>query len=162
MELARAQEIAAQVVARLAPYCERCEVAGSVRRLKPEVKDIEVVVIPRSRDIAAFAGIVNEWTAVKGKPTGKYTQRRLPQGIVLDLFMATRDNWGLIYAIRTGSADYSHRTLAAGWVKAGYKSEGGMLRRQGKHFTGAQVVLPEERDLFALIGVPWVEPEKRT
>jgi hypothetical protein len=45
-----------------------------------------------------------------------------------------------------------------GWVKAGYKSEDGMLRDA----YGVPVPVYEERDLFSIIGVPWVEPEKRT
>jgi len=32
----------------------------------------------------------------------------IPEGIKLDLFMANIRNWGLIFAIRTGSARYSH------------------------------------------------------
>lgn len=47
MELERAKGVAAEVVARLGPACERVEVAGSVRRRKAEVKDLEVVFIPR-------------------------------------------------------------------------------------------------------------------
>ena len=66
-------------------------------------------------------------------------------------------NWGLIYAIRTGSADYSHRVLACGWVRNGYKSADGMLSRDG-----VAVPVREERDLFRLAGVPWVDPEERS
>lgn len=35
-----AERLANKIVAEILPYCERCEVAGSVRRRKPEVKDI--------------------------------------------------------------------------------------------------------------------------
>jgi len=31
----------------LRPACERIEIAGSIRRLKPEVKDIEIVAVPK-------------------------------------------------------------------------------------------------------------------
>jgi DNA polymerase/3'-5' exonuclease PolX len=81
----------------------------------------------------------------------------LPDAIALDLFFATAENWGLIYAIRTGSADYSHRVLACGWVRNGYKSAFGMLTRDG-----VAVPVREERDLFRLAGVPWVDPEARS
>jgi DNA polymerase/3'-5' exonuclease PolX len=103
-----------------------------------------------------FCAVVNQWAAVKGRPDGKYTQRVLPDGMVLDLFMADVDNWGIVLAVRTGSAAFSHHILAAGWVKAGYRSEAGRLRKQGQ-------IIPvrEEHDLFTLIGLPWVEPESR-
>ncbi len=93
---------------------------------------------------------------MKGKATERYTQRRHPSGVLLDLFMATPENWGVIFAIRTGSSRFSHEVLARGWVRAGYHSQGGMLRRGER-----PIPVPEEQDLFALIGIPWVEPEER-
>lgn len=87
----------------------------------------------------------------------KYTQRILPEGIKLDLFFAEEGNWGFIFAIRTGSADYSHKVLANGWVKRGYKSENGYLTHNGKTYD-----VREEKDLFDRIGVAYVEPKHRT
>ena len=161
MKLEQALEIAEKVKALLAPHCERIEIAGSIRRKKPDVKDIEIVAIPNPFDTGLFesgiATVVNQWQKVKGELPCKYTQRILPEGIKLDLFFAERGNWGLVYAIRTGSADYSHKVLANGWVKRGYKSEGGYLVANGK-----QIDVPEEEDLFRRIGVPFKEPELRS
>lgn len=161
MKYKEALEIAQKVKALLSPHCERIEIAGSIRRKKPDVKDIEIVAIPKPFDVGLFesgiATIVNGWQKVKGELPCKYTQRILPEGINLDLFFAERGNWGLIYAIRTGSADYSHKVLATEWVKRGYKSEGGYLFANGK-----QIAVPEEEDLFKRIGVPFVAPELRS
>lgn len=111
MILTDALEIANRVKNELAPHCYRIEIAGSIRREKPEVKDIEVVCIPHIYDTGLFesgiATVVNQWEKVKGELEWgkcKYTQRILPEGIKLDLFFATPNNWGLIFAIRTGSA----------------------------------------------------------
>jgi DNA polymerase/3'-5' exonuclease PolX len=160
MQLDRARVIAERVKAQLAPHCERIEIAGSIRRRKADVGDIEIVAIPKPYEVGLFASgiapIVNAWPKVRGELPCKYTQRTLPDGIALDLFFATPENWGLIFAIRTGSADYSHRVLACGWRRNGYKSVDGMLTRDG-----AQVPVPEERDLFRLARVPWTEPERR-
>jgi DNA polymerase/3'-5' exonuclease PolX len=166
MQLEPALAIAQRVQALLAPHCERCEIAGSIRRRKAEVGDVEIVAIPKPYDTGLFASgvatVVDQWPKVKGELPCKYTQRLLPDGLALDLFFATADNWGLIYAIRTGSATFSHEVLARGWVRAGYESHGGMLYK----VTGPQGWAPaqpvrEERELFALIGVPWVDPERR-
>ena len=161
MKLEIALEIAERVKALLAPHCERIEIAGSIRRKKPEVKDIEIVAIPKPFDTGLFesgiATVVNQWQKVKGELPCKYTQRILPEGIKLDLFFAERGNWGLIYAIRTGSAEYSHKVLANGWVKRGYKSEGGCLVANGK-----PIAVLEEEDLFNRIGVPYKDPELRS
>jgi DNA polymerase (family 10) len=164
--LSEAQVIASLVGADLVPYIERLAVAGSVRRKRPTVGDIEIVVIPKRVPAGlfgdemvidpGFVAAVNQWPAVKGTPEGKYTQRMLPEGIALDLFMADADNYGSILAIRTGSSDFSHHVLATGWVKAGYVSHQGHLYRDGQ-----LVPVREETDLFDLIGRPWVAPEAR-
>lgn len=49
---ATALVVAERVVAMLRPSCERIEVAGSLRREKREVRDIEIVVVPRWEDRA--------------------------------------------------------------------------------------------------------------
>ena len=158
MKLQEAQKIANKYLELLEPFCLRIEIAGSIRREKPEVKDIEIVCIKKSdfNSYRDFGETVNDWQKIKGNPDGKYTQRLLPEGINLDLFMANERNWGLIFAIRTGSADFSHKILACGWVKAGYKSEGGILKKDGK-----ETEIREEKDLFDLIGLPFVEPRLR-
>lgn len=156
MILAAALDIADHIRAELAPFCTRIEIAGSVRRQKPEVKDVEIVCIPRGRDLAHFADTVNRWTKIKGEPSGRYTQRYHPDGIMLDLFMTTPENWGAILLIRTGSADYSKWFMGTALPKAGYRQEGGYVRQNG-------VIVPtyEEEDVFRLAGVTWVEPEQR-
>ena len=161
MEYSKALKIAIRVKELLAPHCERIEIAGSIRRMKPEVKDIEIVAIPKQYDTGLFqsgiATVINKWQKVKGELPCKYTQRLLPEGIKLDLFFAEHGNWGMIYSIRTGSAEYSHKVLATGWVKKGYKSENGYLYANGK-----PILIREEQDLFDRIGFKYCDPKLRT
>lgn len=161
MILYDALNIAERVLEELRPHCVRCEIAGSIRRKKAEVKDIEIVAIPKDYQVGLFesgiATVVNKWQKVKGELPCKYTQRILPEGIKLDLFFAEPENWGLIFAIRTGSADYSHKVLAAGWVKAGYQSRDGYLWHGRDKYN-----CREEKDLFDRIGVEWIKPELRS
>jgi|SRR3990167_7667591 len=156
MKLSEAKVIADKYVEMLKPFCKRIEIAGSIRREKPEVGDIEIVCIRNTKYLRSFCNAVDTLRKVKGTPLGNYTQRILPEGIKLDLFMCYEVNWGLIYAIRTGSADYSHNVLATGWVKAGYNSDDGMLFKDHRH-----IPVYEEEDLFKLIGLKFVHPTKR-
>jgi len=173
MKLTKAERIAKKYLDLLAPFCERIEIAGSVRRKKQEVKDIEIVCIPMQEIVLEnsddffdeskhvyqvhheFINEVNKLEKIKGEPTGKYTQRILPEGINLDLFMATKDNWGYILAIRIGPDGYS-KYLADTWVRQGYKGVDGMLTKNGK-----PIPVLEEKDLFFLLGLEYVEPEFR-
>ena len=154
-------KIATRVKELLEPHCERLEIAGSVRRRSPECNDIEIVAIPKPYEIGLFASgiatVIDAWEIVKGELPCKYTQRILPDGTKLDLFFAQPDNWGFIYAIRTGSADFSKK-LATAWVSKGYKAHGGFL-----HTTRSNRCIPvkEEIELFNICGIDYIEPEKR-
>jgi len=119
--------IAELVKGRLEPHCDRIEIAGSTRRKREVIGDIEIVCIPKK-----FSVEVNKYEKVKGEPTGRYTQRLFAGVVKLDIFMCQKENWGNIFAIRTGSADFSHKVLATGWVKKGYESEGGFLTKDDK------------------------------
>jgi DNA polymerase/3'-5' exonuclease PolX len=162
MEYTQALTIAQHCVELLAPHCIRIEIAGSLRRKKAEVKDIEIVAIPKPYGTGLFqsgiATVVDEWECVKGHLPCKYTQRILPEGIKLDLFFADIDNWGYIFAIRTGSADYSHHVLAKGWNMKGFYGDEGQLRNKR---TGQVRHIREEIDLFHLIGMEFIKPENR-
>jgi DNA polymerase/3'-5' exonuclease PolX len=182
MKLIYAKSIAEELVRQLAPHCERIQIAGSIRREKPEVKDIEIVAIPKPYEVGLFesgiAAVVNRWVKVKGELPCKYTQRVItlsifvddPEGtekgaikleersIKLDLFFATPANWGLILAIRTGSAEYSHKVLASGWVHRGYHSVEGILFHEKSKW---ERKVKEEWELFQLLGIPMPEPKDR-
>ena len=173
MKLDLALGIAIYARETLVPHCDpgRCVIAGSIRRRKPDVHDIEIVCVPKhipsglfgdeSVVSPGFITAVNAWKKLKGEPTGRYTKRLLPDleerdGIPIDLFIANPDNWGLILAIRTGSADYSHKVLARAWCAAGYHSLDGHLCTRAH-----RIPVREEHDLFDLIHVPWIAPEAR-
>ena len=127
LPLAKAKKWASRIVEILEPHCERIEIAGSVRRQKPLIGDIEIVCIPK-RDFdmfgaptgvcADFSQAVEKWEKVRGDADGRYTQRILPNtnGLTVDIFMADTDNWGWIFPLRTGSAVYAQKTFRKAYV----------------------------------------------
>jgi DNA polymerase/3'-5' exonuclease PolX len=158
-----ANKIVEAVLEQLRPHCKRIQIAGSIRRKKENVGDIEIVAIPLPYSNGMFedglAKVVNQWEKVKGElefGKSKYTQRILPEGIKLDLFFAEEDNWGNILAIRTGSADYSYKVLASGWARRGFKSIDGYLWKDDEKYE-----VREERELFDIVGIPYTEPKNR-
>jgi DNA polymerase/3'-5' exonuclease PolX len=80
MELKEAKIIAEKYLSILKPFCERIEIAGSIRREQPFPNDIELVCIRKGRELFNFVEAVDQWKKVKGKPSGKYTQRSLHEG----------------------------------------------------------------------------------
>jgi DNA polymerase/3'-5' exonuclease PolX len=166
MKHAQALILAEDALNALKPYCERIFIAGSIRRMKPEVKDIEICAIPRMIPAGLFSDtlevdpdfctVVNQWRKVKGAPTGKYTQRVLPGGMILDLFLANPDNWGWILCLRTGSSDFNQQVFLHAMHQQHYTSDGGTLRWRGQ-----VLPTPEEVDVFRMLKLPWIEPWAR-
>ena len=168
MILTEAQALAQSAVYALSPYCERIEIAGSIRRRKAEVKDAEIVCIPKcanwindlfgteNRIDPEFIKAVQQWPALKGQPTGKYTQRLLPWGLNLDLFMTTPEQWGSILLIRTGPAEFSKRVMGSLLPRQGYKCNEGYIWRDG-----TRIPTLEEADVFQLADIRWIEPWNR-
>lgn len=164
-QLKHASEIAEDLLVQLAPHCTRIQIAGSIRRKKPQVGDIEILSIPKTQQTGLFddvqstcyevCKIINSFEKIKGDPTARYAQRVHPSGICIDFFLVNELNWGYQLAIRTGSAEFSFR-LACRWTQLGYHGHNGFLHKDGK-------VIPvrEEIDLFNLLQLDWVEPEDR-
>ena len=144
----------------LTPHCEEIAIVGSVRRQKSECKDVEIVCIPKPFDTGLFeSGIVtvlNQWKCVKGHPPCKYTQRILPSEVVLDLFFAVRENYGIIKTLRTGSSDFNINKVVTAVKRAGYTLSDGFLWADGK-----KIPVPDEHSFFTRIGLDWVEPKDR-
>jgi len=51
LPLAQAKEIAQHIKTALSPYCDRIEIAGSIRRKKQKVGDVEIVCIPKKETL---------------------------------------------------------------------------------------------------------------
>lgn len=162
--LVEALTIATGIVAELKPHCQpgKCVIAGSIRRQRPTIGDIEIVCLPVPYDSSplfrsGIATVVEQWEKMKGDLPCRYTKRQHPSGMTVDLFMPDPRGFGLQLAIRTGSAAWSHQVLAKSWVRAGYRSEEGLLR----DYAGRIIDTPTEGDLFSRIGLPWVDPVDR-
>ena len=100
--------------------------------------------------------VVNNWKKIKGELPCKYTQRILPEGIKIDLFFAVPENWGSIFLIRTGDWEFSKKFVGSLIPKSGYMQKDGYI---WKH--GISIPTFEERELFKLVNVPYVEPTMR-
>lgn len=141
--LSACQKIAVDICYILQPFCEKINIAGSVRRKKKEPKDIEIICIPKKEILKDMFGrdegvivdlqfqkeVEQLGEIIKGKTDGKYMQIKLPQGINLDLFMPDDFDYYRQYAIRTGSADYAFKIIANGWKKKGWCGSNKGLRK---------------------------------
>jgi DNA polymerase/3'-5' exonuclease PolX len=176
MELQQAQAVAQKVKAAIAPSASRVEIAGSIRRLKPQVKDIEIVAIVHDYD-ALYANLAQHGRFIKPsvpdiidwqfKPGAKYVRMLLHEDVKLDLFVASPENWGPLYMMRTGGAVGADGSPYNGFVPgmfARWKKMSGGGKMVGCMPTmpdGLQLECPEEEDFFELLEMNFVPPEER-
>lgn len=158
MDLQRAEKIAGEVIKRLSPYCQRIEVAGSVRRQKPTPRDIDFVLIPS--DLWNLeCEVLSLARPFQPKVSGEKLKRFIFNGTQVDLYFATPETWATLLLIRTGSKENNIRlcTLAKtrGWHLAA--SGGGLFDEKGQRVAG-----DSEESIYEALGVPYQEPWERS
>ena len=168
-----ARQYADLLVQQIEPVCERVEIAGSIRRQKPMVGDIEVVAIPKpSVDLFGNKSYNSEivYQAIQSKMENPLPFEKRGQfyacfkfcGMDTDLFLTTPEKWGCIFLIRTGSADFSRRIMTRKW-QGGYCPDNIFFMDGRMWCAGSTDPLDtlEESDVFHHLGMDWIEPEKR-
>ena len=154
MELAYAQRLAEQIVEQIRFYCERIEVAGSIRRKKSEVRDIDIVLIPKPllwhRIIATLQRNMDAKVVKRGDNIAQLTIK----DVNVDLYSATEQTWGALLLIRTGSAEHNIK-LSKRALSMGMKLTHSGLTKGGK------VIASTEKEIFEALGSSYVEPEER-
>jgi len=163
--LAQADKLAAKIVAELTPFCERIEVAGSIRRRRPAVNDIDLVVLPHEDQVNALRERVLRNTApISDGP--QVILARLANGVQLDLWIAQRpkkdlfsetpSNFGMLLLSRTGSKEHNI------WLCQ-------LATKLGRHFNahhgiyerGHCLASATEEDIFRALNLDFVPPERR-
>ena len=165
MELERAHHIATRVVEALLTRCPRVVVAGSVRRLRPRVNDIDIVAevrpdsVPALHDFVLTLGTV----VVRGKENIKM---HLPEGIDCEVYLAHERitdlagelpcNWGTLLMCRTGSKDHNinvarrARELGLHWRPY-----------EGLYRDDVWVAGETEEEMFAALNMAFIQPQYR-
>lgn len=131
--LAEAQVAAWKARADLLAYCERIEIAGSVRRRRPLVKDVELVSIPKTYRTnllgepvsdsltdhlaAAVHDSASPWRRRPNKDGtttfGPLNKLLTYQGFPVDVFTTDARHWGMTMFVRTGPAEWNIRAMQA-------------------------------------------------
>lgn len=138
------------------PQVQRCELAGSLRRKREVVKDIDMVVSSADPEAVmdAFAALPDVVEIVGKGPTK--TSVRLDGGIGMDLRVVSDEQFPYALLHFTGSAE--HNTLLRGRAKTmGLKlNEYGLFREE-------DILVPcaDEAAVYEALGLAFIEPELR-
>jgi len=154
MTLERAQKVADAVVKRLSPYCQRIEIAGSIRRRKPWVNDVDLVLI--LKDPWNFHAELMKLGQLK--MSGKKIMRAIVGSVQVDIYVADEATWATLFLIRTGSKENNIRLCSRakdmGWHLAA--SGDGLFNEKGERIAG-----DSEISIYNALGLPYQRPEER-
>lgn len=175
-----AVEVARELCVALQPVCVRLVVAGSLRRRKAEVGDVELVYIgkmaeertdlfamgwvdlaERAIDALLREGVLERRPNKLGNftwgPSNKLALHRR-SGIPVDLFATREPAWWNYVMCRTGGAETNRRIAAAALAK------GWAWHPYSRGFTdehGTVQAVHSEEDVFRMAGIPYLKPEER-
>ncbi|HUQ41345.1 MAG TPA: DNA polymerase/3'-5' exonuclease PolX [Candidatus Limnocylindrales bacterium] len=156
-----ARDAAAEMIATLrAAGVERIEVAGSVRRYRETIGDIDLLV-----PAADAAPIMKAFT------TASSVERVLAQGdtkssvivargLQIDLRVVPPDSWGAAMVYFTGSKEHNVRLRGHALKKKLLLNEYG-LYRVGAEKRGQEIASKTEEDVYAALEMDWIAPELR-
>jgi DNA polymerase/3'-5' exonuclease PolX len=160
LDLKEAEKLAEQTKAAVEAQCEQIEVAGSIRRQKTKVHDIDFVVVAKSD--AEWQKISDKLKQLKAKPNcsgNSVIKAFVPcqNGFFqVDFYCAKPSNFGIHLLVRTGSADHNM------WL-AGYAISKGMrIKYSAGLIKDLGVVAGEtEKGVFEALGLPYPLPSER-
>lgn len=160
MRLEEATTIAEKVKESLSPYCEKLEIAGSIRRRKPVVHDIDMVLIEKPEAALILSSLIASMGRMElngDKLKRLWYGDKLPS-ISIDIYIATPATWATLLLIRTGSKENNIR-LASLAKRRGWqlKANGdGLFNERGERIAGET-----EQSIYEALGIPYQEPNER-
>lgn len=151
--------VADEVVAALStlPQVERCAHAGSLRRMRETIGDVDVLAASTDPHPIMEAFTALPLAAEVVVAGDKKTSIRTDRGLQVDLRIVPPEAWGAALQYFTGSQAHNIRTREIA-VKAGLKlSEYGLFDAD----SGDLIVSRTEDEVYERLGLPWIHPALR-
>jgi DNA polymerase (family X) len=159
MPVNQARRVAALVVDALRAHggVDRIEVAGSLRRLRETVKDVDILVTSTepARVIGTLVSLPSV-TEVLARGDTKASVRH-QDGVQIDLRVVEPSAFGAALQYFTGSKDHNVRLREMARRRGLSISEYGVFEER----TGTRVAGATEEEVYAAVGLPWIPPELR-
>ncbi|MBI4145188.1 DNA polymerase/3'-5' exonuclease PolX [Candidatus Woesearchaeota archaeon] len=142
---------------RALPWVKKAEVAGSVRRRKETIADIDILVISKEADkvMKYFTSMADvRRILAKGETKSAVV---LTNGLQADVRVLDDKSFGAAMQYFTGSKDHNVKLRGIA-IKKGFKlSEYGLFKRKGEAYVAGRT----EEDVYRKLGLPYIEPELR-
>jgi DNA polymerase (family 10) len=139
------------------PDSERVELAGSARRWVDSVKDLDVIATATDARALAQAAADLDLVETAGTVSDSGVRLRTHTGIAVDLRIVAPDQFGNLLQHLSGSKEHNMALRDMAVRKGLHVSEYGVL----DDATGETHRCPTEQQVYALLGLEYIEPELR-
>ncbi|HSJ57170.1 MAG TPA: DNA polymerase/3'-5' exonuclease PolX [Anaerolineae bacterium] len=148
------------------PQVVRAAVAGSLRRMRATIGDIDLLAASQepAAVMRAFAALPRVAEVVLSGPTK--TSVRLHNGLQVDLRVLEPERWGAALHYFTGSQAHNVRLREMALKRGlslseyGFKREDAAGERGGGTAAG-EILCATEEEVYDTLGLPWIPPELR-
>ena len=164
MKLEEAEQLASQIVHSIEQFCdpEHVVVAGSIRRKRSEVNDIDIVLVPQAwMWNTIIQKLKTNWLAEVVEAGQELARLKVPTGatsetVQVDIYRARPETWGVLLLIRTGSMQHNIKLCSRA------RAMNMMLSaKQGVIKDGKVVASRTEEEIFRALDLDFVPPELR-
>jgi DNA polymerase (family 10) len=164
MKLEAAELLANQIVHSIEHLCDfgKVMVAGSIRRKRPEVHDIDIVLIPQAwMWNTTIQKLKTNWLAEVVEAGQELARLMVPTGatsepVQVDIYRARPETWGVLLLIRTGSIEHNIKLCSRA------RSMNMMLSAaKGVIKDGKVIARGTEEEIFQALQMDYVIPEQR-
>jgi len=160
LDLEEAEKTVTVVKASVISLCAQIEIAGSIRRRKPKIHDIDFVVVAKSNE--DWKKINEKLKQLKAQPNcagDSVIKAFVPcaEGLFqVDFYRAQPSTFGIHLLVRTGSADHNM------WLAGCAISKGMRIKySEGLIKDGVAVAGETEQGVFEALNLPYPLPTQR-
>ncbi|MFF4353150.1 DNA polymerase/3'-5' exonuclease PolX [Streptomyces sp. NPDC001530] len=137
--------------------CRQCAYAGSLRRFRETIGDIDVLAAAKKSAplMAAFTELPFVTEVIAHGETK--TSIRTTKGLAVDLRVVPPESWGAALQYFTGAKAHNIRTRELAVHQKLKLSEYGLFDVE----SGKKIVSETEEEVYARLGLPWIPPTLR-
>jgi len=143
--------VAQAVIDKLRDHSERVEIAGSLRRQKSTIGDVDLVVLPRDKE--RVLQFLKETFGLQ--QNGEPKRKGLIDGVQVDIYLATEDDFGTQMMMWTGSKNWN----IVQRMKA--KRKGLKLNEYGLWAGSERIAGKNEEEVYKALGETFRKPYER-
>jgi DNA polymerase (family 10) len=137
------------------PAVQRATVAGSLRRMKATIGDIDLLVASTEPEVVMEAFVSLPQVGEVSLRGSTKTSVILHNGLQVDLRVLPIERYGSLLQYFTGSK--AHNVALRGLAQ----SQGLSLSEYGFKRGEEEVICAEEEEIYQALGLPWIPPELR-